>query len=60
MEMYTLYLRIYMTQVKVSNKGEFMEDFNCLKKCEKTEFTGKLDPSKEPPAFVEETEEVQS
>lgn len=46
-----------MTQVKVSNKGEFMEDFNCLEKCETTEFTGKLDPSKEPPAFVEETEE---
>lgn len=37
-----------------------MEDFNCLEKCEKTEFTGKLDPSKEPPAFVEETEEVES
>lgn len=45
-------------------KEENMEDFECLTKCEKTEFTGKLDPTKEPPSFVtedtEETEEVQS
>lgn len=37
-----------------------MEDFNCLKECETTDFTGKLDLAKEPPAFVEETEEIQS
>lgn len=41
-----------------------MEDFECLTECEKTEFTGKLDPTKEPPSFVtadtEGTEEVQS
>ena len=37
-----------------------MEDFECLTECQETEFTGKLDPSKEPPAFVEETDEVES
>ena len=38
-----------------------MEDFECLTKCQETEFTGKLDPTKEPPSFVtDETEEVQS
>ena len=38
-----------------------MEDFECLTECEKTEFTGKLDPAKEPPSFVtDETEEAQS
>lgn len=38
-----------------------MEDFECLIECEKTEFTGKLDPAKEPPSFVtDETEEVES
>lgn len=42
------------------DEEENMEDFECLTECQETEFTGKLDPSKEPPAFVEETEEVES
>lgn len=41
-----------------------MEDFECLTECQETEFTGKLDPAKEPPSFVtedtDETEEAES
>ena len=41
-----------------------MEDLNKKKKCQETEFTGSLDPAKNPPSFVtedtDETEEVQS
>lgn len=38
-----------------------MEDFECLTECQETEFTGSLDPAKNPPSFVtDETEEVES
>lgn len=31
-----------------------MEDFECLTKCQETEFEGKLDPTQKPPKFVTE------